>query len=240
MWRVAELLRLCFFCFLSSMQLLTCVLLFQSVLFLCFGLQFLNLSLPLESKLLLNWISPPPPHLFFFSTRKKNTRGCSDSGGTSTRPLSQTDRHTHTRYEVDTLAFHFEIMLIITVAHSAPAITIITAPELMRADVSARDGRLEELRPLPTLANNGVNSHAAYQSSGAFGVPWLLVSPTHFYAGAKKEITLRPGVGGGGGLKELSPLKGMLVLRDCICRFLSFFFPSEETAHKSLSCAREQ
>lgn len=78
-------------------------------------------------------------------------------------------------------------MLIITVAHSAPAITIITAPELMRADVSARGGRLEELRPLPTLANNGVNIHTAYQSSGAFGVPWLLVSPTHLYAGAKKK-----------------------------------------------------
>lgn len=51
------------------LQLLTCVLLFQSVPFLRFGLQFLNLSLPLESKLLLNWIFFSP--FFLFNPEKK-------------------------------------------------------------------------------------------------------------------------------------------------------------------------
>lgn len=111
---------------------------------------------------------------------------------THARAHRQTDAHARTRYEADTLAFHFEIMLIITVVHSAPAITIITAPELMRADVSAGGGRLEEPQPLPTLASNGVNIYVAYQSSGAFEVPRLLVSQTHLYAGDKNH----PAAGG--------------------------------------------
>lgn len=62
-------------------------------------------------------------------------------------------------------------MLIIAAVHSAPSITIITAPELMRADASARDGRLEEPQPLPTPPNNSQNIDVVHQSPGAFQVP---------------------------------------------------------------------
>lgn len=78
---VTELLRLCFIFFVVVSFLPApdpCVVIPVSSVS-RFGLQFLNLSLPLESKLLLNWIPPhiplppPPPHStpFPFLTRKE-------------------------------------------------------------------------------------------------------------------------------------------------------------------------
>lgn len=57
----------------------------------------------------------------------------------------------------------------------------------MRADVSARDGRLEELQPLATPAENSQNIRVVYQSTGAFQVQWLLASLAHFNAGREKN-----------------------------------------------------
>lgn len=59
-----------------------------------FGLQFLNLSLPLESKLLLNWIFFS---LFPFSTRKKRKEKTHGAAATAGVPLHfRAFRLTHT------------------------------------------------------------------------------------------------------------------------------------------------